>query len=220
MKRLEEYTNPELRELTEDKRQDLIDLECAVAGVRLLPILPDKPENLKPEKDLTLYQLSKQPYFIDKEEAEAVLALVNQCKRGNYYSFNGEKWDPDESLVGLELQDAYSPELHSKISPAKTLYEETKSAYVKAKKEFDDISTERTEITTSVHNAIRDANDEQDTVDKYRREYTRYVALANGDVDIAMNFLTNAYPDEKEVILEMKQQIIAAKMLDMAAEDL
>ena len=63
IKRLEDYTEQELLDLTEEQTIELIDIECAFNGVRMLPELPAKPSSEKPQPTANMARVMNINHF-------------------------------------------------------------------------------------------------------------------------------------------------------------
>lgn len=198
MKRLKDYTNEELTELNQSQIETLIDLECAHEGIPLLPERPEKPETNKPEEDLTVYYISDVK-LKNKEDAQQIVNLLNGMARMRR-DWNTNGYDLEEDSVSFKLEKVFSSECQQKYKAQTAAAKEIEDRYKSAKKEYDDIVKQRKAIIDEVSDTISDAYAEFRKIEQYKKQYARYLELAEGEKDIALNFMKAAHPDEDEYI--------------------
>jgi len=205
MKRLEGYTNEELRILTQAQIETLVDLECAHEGIPLLPEVPVKKEVNKPQPDLTLY-LVPSVYFKNKEGANQIIELMNSMPRmgDKYYNYG---YVNIEECVTLSEVKVFSEDAKLRTKSQTEAAKEIENQYESAKKEYDKIAEQRSDIINRINGAVGDAFDEYRKMEKYKKQYARYLQLAEGEKDIALNFMKAAHPNEDEYIEEILSKI-------------
>lgn len=218
MKSIDRWTEAELLEITEEDTQALIDYECAKAGIRLEPELPEEPESKIPEGDIVYYEI-EDVRFTDKKQALRVLELINSCKRikRNYgpgyqhYIFEDQK-----ESVKFEQQTGYSKQMHEKIRVDRAIHEKEQADYKTLKDEYEKIMKERIKIVQKVKDAIFNVDANVRKLAALKNDYRRYLKLAEGDGKIAFNFLINSRPDEKEKIEKLKAEIATENIIESA----
>jgi len=205
MKRLTDYTNEELRDLNQQQIEDLIDLECAHEGVPLLPEMPVKPEVNKPQPDLTLYQVSGL-YLKHKEDADRLIELINSMPRmeEKYYK---EGYFDREEMERVQEVKVFSEDAKMRTKAQANAAKELEDQYRFAKKEYNKIAEQRKDIIDRVNDAVCNAFDEYNKEQVYKKQYARYLQLAEGEKDIALNFMKAAHPHEDEYIEEILGKI-------------
>jgi hypothetical protein len=213
MKRIHEMTEEELIVLDESDTNKLIDYECALEGVPMLPPHPGpEPKMEKITADHTVYEICSL-YFASITDASNVLDAINNAN-GLYKS---EGWSDDQHLERLCPGDYSYPKIstnnmisseawaakRSAIEAHKTL----KSVYDRSKKVYDTAYKERESIVQNVYDKIRTAKDNAYERDRYREEFKRYLELADKDTTIAMRFLIKAKPDLKTDFPELIKEL-------------
>lgn len=205
MKRLEDYTNEELRILTQAQIETLVDLECAHEGIPLLPELPEKPVVNKPQPDLTLFHVSA-VYFKNREDADQVIELMNSMPRMHNKYYNDGYIDLDDPVVSSEVKE-FSEDAKLRTKSQAEAAKEIEDQYKSLKNEYDKVASKRKDIIKNVREAVSEAFDEYRKMEQYKKQYARYLQLAEGEKDIALNFMKAAHPDEDEYIEEILGKI-------------
>ena len=197
MKRLEDYTNEKLLALSSEEVDNLVDLECAHAGVQLLPFKPESPKMEKaPSEDMVYFTISELE-FLKMEDAMAVAAFVAEKERIRTKYAGGGRYERVFSATVKEIPEIASKKLwsevhYNQIAHIKERIESEKKAYESQKKEYDDIVESRAEISNSVLAAVEKAHSEKRTLDMLCRDARRYLKLSLGDKEIAKRFMLDA----------------------------
>jgi len=216
MKRLTDYTNEELRDLNQDGIERLIDLECCFEGIPLLPeSSPVKPEVNKPQEDLNLFNIDD-VLLERKEDAQEIVNLLNGMTRMRR-DWSTDGYVLNEESVSFKPQKAFSSEHREKHKAQEKAAKEIETRYNLAKKEYDGIIKERKSVIDKVSVAVGLAFDEVEKINRYKKQYARYLQLAEGEKDIALNFMKAAHPDEDEYIEEILGKISDDIMLGTQA---
>ena len=204
--RLEDYTDAELVNLTEEQVIDLIDLECGYEGVRLLPTLPEHPKKEDLNKDFEVWEVPAMT-FANNADAIAVVAasagkshVIEHYVPGPGYQKYGQI-DTDHS-IGISSKKIFSHNHYKEIETRLKQYESNKQDYDKAKKEYDDIAKARSSIIDSINNAISEARSTAQRLSRLEQASLRYLTLAHGDKEIAMRFMLDAYKENADAIEE------------------
>jgi hypothetical protein len=201
MKRLEDHTDEELVSLSQQQIQDLIDLECAHEGIPLLPEMPKKPEIKKPEPDLTLYEVPD-ACFQNQEDANRVIDLMNSLPR-MHQEYYGKGYVKSKELETIRMKKEFSEEARIRTKAQTASANEAENRYEKEKKTYDDIANQRKDVIDKVTEAVNEAFYEFRKISQYKKQYTRYLQLSEGEKDIALNFMRAAHPGEDEFIDKM-----------------
>jgi len=205
IKRLEDYTNSELLDLTNDEVEQLIDMECAHIGVRLLPDLPKKPEVFKAERDATIFSVGGIE-FLDPGEAQEVADFINTKRRAKTGHVPGPGYEPmlkgqeNTDMVSMFTKSVYSEAFYNTIASQKAQADAQMKDYTDAKKDYDEIMKERTSITEDVLDHIKIARLERQRLDMLCNEARRYMSLALADKEIAKRFMLDARKEHADLI--------------------
>ena len=202
MKRLEEYTNEELATLTDEQEKDLIDLECAHEGIRLLPELSPKPKFEKPGPDMTAYHI-EDIYLLDMDEANDVLAYINSKKSivtRNYHCYEEYKIRPATAPLTMSTVTGFSDEHHAKVKYERERIKNLEDSWDEEKSKYDEILKSRQDVSKKVQDACQSARTEKSQINALLNEYRRYLKLAMNEKEIAQNFLREAHRDRPELV--------------------
>jgi len=206
IKRLEDYTDAELVNLTEEQVIDLIDLECGYEGVKLLPTLPDRPVKNNLAEDWEVWDVPAMTLG-DKNDAAEIIAfalgkshVITHYVPGPGYKRYGEI-DPNHE-IGITPRKLFSRDHYKTIDVQLQQYESTKKNYDDAKKEYDEIAKARSSIIDSINNAISEARSTAQRLSRLEQASLRYLTLAHGDKEIAKRFMLDAYKENADTIEE------------------
>ena len=206
IKRLEDYTDAELVNLTEEQVLDLIDLECGYEGIQLLPTLPEHPKKENLNKDFEVWEVPAMT-FANNADAIAVVAasagkshVIEHYVPGPGYQKYG-RINTDHS-VGITSKRIFSHNHYKEIETRLKQYESTKQDYDRAKEEYDKISKTRSSIIDSINEAISEARTTAQRLSRLEQASLRYLTLAHGDKEIAKRFMLDAYSANADAIEE------------------
>lgn len=212
MKTYKDYTDDELMAMSDDELDSLIDLQCAINGVPLLPECPEPVnENLEPP-DSEVFEVAGF-FFAERDSAERVMEAINrEVKMSLDYDWNFSsdiKYLNGYSDTGanITVKKVYSQELYDSQRAERAKIKQLKDIYTKRKIEYDDIMGRREESASEVFSAVRKARDERDKKILAHQRYDRYVKLANGDAALANKFFSDAYPDDVHYILKDRGEV-------------
>lgn len=208
MKRINELSRDELVALTGEQIERYVDIECAEEGVALLPPAPVEPEKNAPEPDIECWTVPTVT-FRDRAHALEVIELINQLSRvipdpigGWRYGYDSyyTPVDPGEDRqIEPKLERMWSPAHFDAARVVVDAAKRERDAYTKAKDEYRKAVDARAEISKRVREVVNSAHSEVWEEDNVRREFARYVEIADGDKDTALRFFKNAhksYDDE------------------------
>lgn len=212
MKRLSEYTNEELINLTKEEYDNLVDSECMSEGAPLsieVPIYKEIPS--VPEPEVVLYEVSGFS-FEDESEAKEFLKVVNSlksCVRTDYdfyirdssYSYVAERNVRQNNRI-VEKK-VYTEETYDSVKSTLETINAIKEYNNDVKVEYKSKCKQRAAIIADVNVAISNAKDEFIRLEKALQLYKRYLALSEGNETIAQSFFSaTEYADLFPKVLE------------------
>ena len=205
IKKMEDYTNEELLALTDDQIKDTVNLECAHAGVRLLPdVVPVKPDGKKPDKDVAYFTIGSVDFVnqVDANEVADLIAtkpvITKKYSSGPGYSYVHTGSETNRPAVDTQM--IFSESYLNTVLLEKTAIEEAEKLYEELRDEYDSISDARGKIVTTLYDMIGEARCEKELHDTLRLEFKKYMGLALADEEIAVRFMVSARPDHEEWI--------------------
>lgn len=198
MKRIFDMNDEELLALDEDSVVKLIDYECALEGIPMLPPNPGPPPVA--EKDVVVYKVggfkttsSEHASCIMKAVVEG--PLVKTVYDHNYkdpYIVQIVQDDHDYPKVETELR--YSAELWDVIKTGLEKFESCKVEYSRLDKAFKEALAARSDIDDRAWGQISEARTRRNDREEIRSQFARYLELAENNTTVAMNFLLKARP--------------------------
>lgn len=197
MKRVHELTEAELLALDDDMTMKLIDYECALEGVPMLPPAPGPaPKKDFPEPDAQCFAVGG-ILTRDSVHAARILEaissgeLVETTYAGSDY--NNRYLKPlrqsDYNYPKLSTETYRSPEQWDSIKDDHSSFATRKAEWDRIDKEYSSALKERATITDDVYGRIREARQHSYDRERLREEFARYMELAEGNRQIALNFL-------------------------------
>ena len=179
IKQMEDYTDEELLALTEDQIKNTVNLECAHAGVRLLPNPPVKPTGKKPDKDVAYFTIGSVD-FANQADASEVADLIatkpvitKKYQSGPGYSHMHTGTETNRPSV--ETHMIFSESYLNEVLLEKTAVEEAEKLYEELRNEYDKISGDRGNIITTLYDMIDEARREKKLHDTLRLEFKKYM---------------------------------------------
>ena len=200
MRRYDELTDDQLLELTEEQIQDLIDLECAIEGVPLLPTAPVEPTPPIEPLDVVVYGAAGM-YFEKEQDARDITAFINErlpVGVGYDYSTYGGTYYVDgsrEAVAKVEPKRVLSRRAYEAVRAELIRYKGLKTAYDTAKKQYDGIASRREDAEGRVRAKVAVATEERQAAQQAQQVFLRYVKLADGDESLARRFMREALPE-------------------------
>jgi hypothetical protein len=206
MRTISEYNQEQLLSITDEDIEKVIDFQCALEGVPLLPERPVEPTKLEIAPDVTVYEVAGF-VFKEKESAEIVQQAINgQVMVKIDYDYN---LGYDYKYVTSVNDNAAAIAANKYLSLA--AFDEAKSEiakYTAEYKQFDglnkiyqDVSSQRQDIADRVWNAVYDARRIRDDKLNAMKRFERYVGMADGDKELANKFFADAYPDDVHLLI-------------------
>lgn len=196
MKLFDELTNVELVALDDEGINYYIDLECAQAGIPLLPPRPTAPESPQVEATIQLVKLSSlwTHWYVEPEHGRRIMEAIAS---GPLFASKGTK--PYEYPDPIGPDHHQFPKLESEsfipIDAAITLKIDIER-YNREKSDFDTLETEyekavrgREDVQSHIYERIGDARHIAQRIEFAQADFARYLTLAQDNVTVAMNFL-------------------------------
>lgn len=214
MKKITEMTEQEILALTDSDLDLLIKLGMAEAGIKLLD-MPVEPKYFPtPKKDCVAYAVSGfNLVFKEKELADQLSHLLSEIidksfapdyERGNYelkFLKNYNQSDYSFSSVGnVTKEDYFNRETLASFSELVKENNKAKKEYEEQLAEYNDAHDKASYIRDDIYEAHATVVSKYQKMENIKRQYLVYLKLANGDSDIAMNFLEKAYEVDEDTL--------------------
>lgn len=212
MKTIDDYTTDELLKLTDEQIDKLYRLRLAENGIKI-PNLPEQPEYEEEEKpDKTVYKVDGiDIYFENKETADEFAEMMttnmdNLCKLEYTYSVSSEakyteKLSEDYNFrngVSISAKGVYSKDLYNQIKDVLTRNKEKREEYRGLKSEYDNQNSKASKHREYIMNKIKEAKKKEFEKSEMLRTFNEYLDLADGNNEIAWNFMNKAYELSEE----------------------
>jgi hypothetical protein len=192
--------------LTDEQVKDYIKLECAYAGVK---ILPEPTQPIKPEigETINAYRIgyNSDLTFEKAEDAAKVLEFLGK------FNVVFTNWEANMTFISrvekfnsrINPESFHTKEDYEKNKEALRLYNRQKESYDKLKEEYD----KNYKLVNDIEEDIWDDAIEKRNAKKIQtvltEKYLEYLDMAKGDTEIALSFLTSAYKEELDKIEEV-----------------
>jgi hypothetical protein len=195
---LENLSQEQLAVMTTEQVAALIDIECALAGIGLMPPLPVDPMVNKPAPDLTAWTVDKM-YFASAEAAQRVIAAANAEQRFDLdYGTDTAKHVVKARELLPDAVSAFSVEAYASLKADLAEATKRQNLYLGRKREYDAVAQKRIDVSRRVWRAVNDARERAAWLAESQLLYRRYLTLAQGDAFVAGRFFTNAYAEAVE----------------------
>lgn len=222
MKRLEELTEQEIKNLSYDDIELLIKLRKAEEGVKFItrPIQPDLQKVAEP--DMMVYScriLGDNIVFGEMKDINDVVTLLQKItkkyKLGYDYNKTGssKKYASSdiekglyggETLYDIKSQRVYSVDLYNEVADIIKNNDILNEEYEKALKEYQKSIDDSKWIEKEVKDKVYEVQNKYEQLEAYYRLFkNEYLPLADNDTSIAMKFMNKAYSlndEQKEYI--------------------
>lgn len=215
MKRYFDYSDEELYEMKGEEIEELIDLECAIEGIKLVN-MPKLPEDISTKPSVDVYTFDNYS-STDRSVVEGIRDMVFALmERGDLitldYDYRTGSYDHKftktvKSVGDIGHMKAYSPDEYEKITFEISAYKARKQAYDKAFSEYKEESKKMAECRERVMTHYYSAVDKISILNNLKMVYQNYLKLSCGDATIAWNFLEKAYPEW----VESKNEIVGVE---------
>lgn len=210
MKPFDKLTEQELVALTEDEIQRYIDYACAENGVPLLPALPAAPEVLNYEPDVKVYSVGHWLHFLHAEQAARVMETISEAAPieldylsvpigVSSHAISTRRATEQTVTVEMAFSAARAAQLKDDLAGQKR----AEDTYAKAKKDYDRAVSERESHAAEIRDAVEAAWEKHSRRESLRRDFERYLSLADGNAEIAARFLANAHRDAQVLLPDL-----------------
>jgi len=211
VKRFDDLSDPDVLGLTDDQVKRWVDIECAVAGVPLLPAEPVKPLAVDFSTDLTGYEVGSF-VFADADAAAKVLTLLKSVKvyQSEYCNAPGYKrvLKPNNDIA-IEAKPFFSPEHWDTVKADAANAARLENAYNEATRAYAKVVEARKRIVNDINARVEEVHQREQARLRIKSDYDRYLDLAGGNEEIAKRFLNNAWANEPERVKEVFPEELA-----------
>jgi hypothetical protein len=223
MKSFDDLTKEEKAVLTAEAIQLYIDLDCADAGLPMLPEIPPKPVMPVVVPDMEVYEVSghKVPTIENAQILLAAFAQVTildymyntrtETSTGSCYVHEVREYNQGAKI---ERKPAMTQELYNANKAAIEEYNIEKAEYDRIYSKFTKAKESRTKISEAITNACIEARQYVAQREQYKNDFVRYVTLAEGNKQIAWNFLAKANSDIEEEYHTLKSELLSEEVTD------
>lgn len=205
----DDLNDDQLNELDQDAIEWYIDRACADDGIKLLPPAPPEPPTIRTVPKSVLHYVVVGLRFSDEGAARRVSAALNaeaDFRRALEYvgkrRWSGPQHDTKEELTDspVQIERVHTRQEAEEQDTIETRTADAKTAYDTAKKAYDEVYQQRSNVARHVYNRISAAHTTIARRESIRREHERYIVLAGGDPVIAARFLWKAYGEDSLLI--------------------
>jgi len=222
MKKINELTEQEIRNLSYDDIELLIKLRKAEEGVKFVT-RPSKPDLQKvAEPDMMVYSckiLGDNIVFEEMKDVTDVVTLLQKITKKYKLDYNYSKTGSDkkyassdiekglysgETLYDIKSQRVYSVDLYNEVADIIKNNDILNKEYEKALKEYNTSIDESKWIESEIKGKVYEVQNKYEQLETYYRLFkNEYLPLADNDTSIAMKFMNKAYSlndEQKEYI--------------------
>lgn len=223
MKKLEELTELEIKDLSYDDIKLLIKLRKAEEGVKFItrPIKPDLQKVAEP--DIMVYScriLGDNIVFGEMKDVTDAVTLLQKITKKYKLDYNYSKTGSDkkyassdiekglysgETLYDIKSNKVYSVDLYNEVADIIKNNDILNKEYEKALKEYNTSIDESKWIESEIKDKIYEIKKKYQQLEDYCYSFRRdYFPLADNDESIAMKFMNKAYSlteEQQEYIL-------------------
>ena len=207
MKKFNEFTTEEMANLTNEQIQQYEKLICAENGIKMLDRPVEPTSNVDETKNLEIFNVDGfggYLYFTDMDEAKTVMNCLKSLSTigttkyfadRKYFEVGPERDYSDKPVdISISSEMVYTKDKAVEIETALTGYKEAKKKYDADLKEYN----EAYKAKEAAIKEFKDLYEEACKIMHYRQTLTRifyrdYLPIAEGNEQIAMDFLKKAY---------------------------
>lgn len=214
MKKLNDMTELEILALTDDQIEKIVKYRKAEEGVVLMekPIEPEYEQ--EPNKDISLYTSSwlNWIFFESSSIVQELNSYFEKLIDSSYKSRYGNEpkkissltsWEKDEATIQLKTDTYYSANILEVAEQIKKRNDEKRRNYERLQKDYDGYIEDAKWIIEEVWDKIFEIRRKYERISVLQNSYSEYKILADGNEEIAMNFLKKAHvitSDEESLI--------------------
>jgi hypothetical protein len=199
MKKITEMTHDEIIVLDRNAIERLIDLACAEAGVPLQDEAPMAPIKPKRERVSNSYKIID-VIFNTRESAEA---LQDFLRKNLHNILQLDYGKPSEHKLRIEDYTYFTTEDMEAQNRDDKLYAEELEKYNTLKEKYDLNIEQRKALAEPIWKIYNEAYAKEQVRQMLQRESSRYLDLAEGNVEIAEKFLGSAFQDALEKVKDI-----------------
>ena len=199
-------THEQVLALTQEEITRIYDFMCADAGLRFVDF-PTEPEKQVFTPDDIVYEVGE-IYTQDIEVAQKLSAILVECRDklvkidynyrvGSDYKYLKKNLEEYDYKAEIKTHRTFKAATYEYLQAAMEKFREAKDAYEKQKKDYDEYTKKRTKITEQVSQKINGHYKLQWKLEEYQRLMQKYIDLANGDKQIALNFFKKALAEKE-----------------------
>lgn len=220
MEFFEGMTDEQIVALSDAELNMLVDRECAEQGIPLYLKVGDPPDPVTPP-DQEYWRVCGE-LFATYEDAERAVKAMNAGNRYSqeYHWSTGSQ--PVAKLVETEMSPErvmlYKRETYSKLSSELTTYKAQKAEYDKRVKDAEDSCEKRQAVWSKMWKLRSEASNRLYDNTILNEAYEQYVILANGDREMARQFLIRAKKLDADWMpkgSEIAEEVVAAETSDL-----
>jgi hypothetical protein len=228
MKSFDDLTKEEKAQLTQDAIQLYIDLECADAGLPMLPEIPPKPVAPVVVPDTKVYEVAGHcvPTLLDAQVLLAAFVQVQtldykyntrlETTAGTCYVHEVREYNQGTKI---ERKPAMTQELYNTNKLAIESYNTEKAEYDRIYSKFTKAKESRSNIIQAITDSCIEARQYVRQFEQYKKDFLRYVELAEGNKQIAWNFITKANPDLAEEYPGLEAELVTPEFVPAPIEE-
>jgi hypothetical protein len=206
LKRFEELSEKEIKDLTENDIEKLINLECAQEGIKLLE-MPEKPLKPKVDADREMFVValnssdSERMIFDNMNDAKEVMELL--MSKNMYHDSYDWEAGYSSKYIENEPMDKENIQIKRKMFISENSFKERKNQLIEYQKKFKEyeereseyikIKKQRDKIVEKIETKIEGIKEKERIKNNMLKRYSEYLELANNNGEIAKRFLTKAY---------------------------
>jgi hypothetical protein len=205
MKRLSEHSNADLLALSDDQLKTLIDLECAMNSVPLLPPEPVEPVKPDIQPNRKMYQVANVLFETYTEACSVVESFLKTrmfnktyLPGGSYSKYSAEPME-EYSRPKVEEIMVFSQEHWAKVKDLSTKYDEEKRAYEALESQYKTVKKQVDEIADEIYEKVGAARNEAYQQEQALTLYERYLKLMDGNEELASRCFQDANPELYQV---------------------
>jgi hypothetical protein len=193
MKKITEMTHEEIIKLDQDDINRLVDLACAEQGIPLLPGLFPEPKKPHYDDAPNAYELAGITCRT-RDTAEAIQGCLRSHQHDildheHYVRHKNNIWEIEECVFVPKSEEKKREAAMYEYQTAHNIWQEDKALY-------NQILEQREKLELPIVEIWSLATRKQSLVEWIQRKAQKYLDLAEGNIDVAVNFLTQAYSDE------------------------
>lgn len=207
MKRFHDLTNEEILSIAEDKDLTLrlIDLECAYQGLPIAPKEPGpKPEKTDFPKDATYFEVGTFK-FGSASDAAKVMDLLTTLQLYDTSYCNGDYilkpiYSDNYYYPKVEKGTCYTQKTYDKIKDELASMKQRNEEWEEANSEYNKALEARRGVTEKFWDTVHFLRSVNNAIENIQSDYAKYLDLAEGIKEVALNFLLHAHKEKKDLV--------------------